>query len=577
MHLLTYDLSQGLARQMSLGLLGFQLDAVYHTSILLNGREYVYDGGVVDITPGTSHLGQPLQQIPLGRTELPMDVILEYLQSLRQIYTLEAYNLWHHNCNNFSNDFSTFLVGKGIPDHILHMPDAVINSPLGAMLMPALNQSVAANRQGGGILGIEASAQGSRNGALPPAQKAQDQVRHVTNLADLESLLASAQKSCAVVFFTSAGCQPCRMLYPLYDELAAEAGDKGTLIKVDISVARDVASKYEIRATPTFITFLHGEQERRWTGSQPSELRGNVQLLLQMAHPLHPHQKLNLPTFSRPDPKPVLYTKVPPLPKLVAKMGPAANDSAIKGVIDFIETRSTKGPAEAPLPDIARFTTYLQTSFQNLPPEVMFTVLDLLRSSLVDPRFSGFLAEEADHRTIVSVLTYVNSLTDCPYSLRLVTLQTVCNLFSTQLYPAQVLEYEQLRSPVIHLISSSFLDDSHNSVRVAAASLLFNVSIANSTKRREGADALPEGDQVELAASVLEAISQEEKSPEALEGMLQALGYLCYCMPLDGELADTMRAMDAQDTIGAKQKSFEGLGLVREVGEVLLGKGLRKP
>jgi len=89
-HLLTYDLSRGMARQMSMGLLGFQLDAVYHTSIMLNGREYVYDGNVVAITPGSSHLGRPLEQLHLGQCQLPMDVIEEYLDSLREIYTVDV-------------------------------------------------------------------------------------------------------------------------------------------------------------------------------------------------------------------------------------------------------------------------------------------------------------------------------------------------------------------------------------------------------------------------------------------------------------------------------------------------------
>lgn len=68
-HLLVYDLSRGLAKQMSAGLLGFQLDAVYHTSIQLNGREYVYDGNIVSIIPRSSHLGRPLEEIYLGKTE----------------------------------------------------------------------------------------------------------------------------------------------------------------------------------------------------------------------------------------------------------------------------------------------------------------------------------------------------------------------------------------------------------------------------------------------------------------------------------------------------------------------------
>lgn len=87
-HLLVYDLSRGLAARLSKDLLGFQLDAIYHTSIKLNGREYVYDGNIVSIVPGTSHLGRPLQELPLGQTRLPMSVIEEYLDSLREVYTV---------------------------------------------------------------------------------------------------------------------------------------------------------------------------------------------------------------------------------------------------------------------------------------------------------------------------------------------------------------------------------------------------------------------------------------------------------------------------------------------------------
>lgn len=86
-HLLVYDLSNGLAKQLSFSLLGFQLDAIYHTSIELEGLEYVYDSGINVIKPGTSHLGPPLERIHLGKSELPMEIILEYLESLKEIYT----------------------------------------------------------------------------------------------------------------------------------------------------------------------------------------------------------------------------------------------------------------------------------------------------------------------------------------------------------------------------------------------------------------------------------------------------------------------------------------------------------
>lgn len=508
-----------------------------------------------------------------------MEVIQQYLQSLREVYTVAAYDLWKHNCNNFSNDFATFLVGTGIPDHILHMPSAVLESPLGRMLVPALNQQVNANRGGGGIWGIQGNGQTAAGPSQVQKSHQEVKVRHAANAHELDALLASAQKSCAVIFFTSATCAPCKMLYPLYDELAAEVGDKGVLIKVDISQAFDVGSRFFVRATPTFVTFLHGKEEDRWSGADAAGLRGKVRLLVQMAHPAHPHASLKLPNLHNPDVKPVLFTKTPPMQKLLAKMGSAAEDPAVQSISHFIEARSKEGAAQATIPDMPVLTSFIQQSTQSLPADLMFTVVDLLRCGLIDARLSGFLAEEKDHATVLSLLTYVNNLlTNCPYALRLVTLQMACNLFSTPLYPEQVLTHKGLQGAVTMLISSSFLDDNHSNVRVAAASLLFNVALANSRKRRAGADdALPESDQIELAASLLEAIAQEEESPEALKGMLLALGYLTYLAPLEGELVDLLRTMDATDTVLGKKAKFKDMALVDEIGAELLGKGLRRP
>lgn len=583
-HLLVYDLSGGLARQMSLGLLGFQLDAVYHTSIELEGVEYVYDGGINTIRPGSSHLGQPLERLYLGKTELPIEVILEYLDSMRSIYTPEAYDLFRHNCNNFSNDFSTFLIGKGIPERISNMPQAVLDSPFGRMLQPQLESMVQARKaQQSGLLGIQSDPSGRHSSSIGNHHSQTNghqpaSVKNVTSLQQLNSLLQAAEKSCAVIFFTSQTCPPCKMLYPLYDELAEQVGDNATLVKVDTSQARDVGLHYRISATPTFMTFLHGKQQERWMGADAARLRGAVGLLAQMAFPTHPHKSLNLPHFANPEVKPVLYAKVPPLQKLVGKMGSAADDTSVQGLKQFIDVRTSNCPAGATLPDLQKFSRFLRKAVNDLPVEVMFTIVDLFRCALVDPRVSGYFAEESGHKTVIAVLDFVNGQTQCPYALRLVALQMACNLFSSPLYPDQILEQSSLRTPLTQLVSTSFLDDSHNNIRVAASSLLFNIASFNSKKRRDSSeDFLPQDDQVELAASVLEAIAQESASTEALHGMLLGLGHLVYCAPLDGELVDLLRGMDAQGTVEAQSKQFPQAELIKEVGKELLGKGLRKP
>jgi hypothetical protein len=66
------------------------IDAVYHTSIVLEGFEYFFGAGIQSCRAGTTHHGRPMQQLRLGRTELPIELILEYLDSLRSIYTAEV-------------------------------------------------------------------------------------------------------------------------------------------------------------------------------------------------------------------------------------------------------------------------------------------------------------------------------------------------------------------------------------------------------------------------------------------------------------------------------------------------------
>ena len=230
------------------------------------------------------------------------------------------------------------------------------------------------------------------------------------------------------------------------------------------------------------------------------------------------------------------------------------------------------GLAKPTLPDLWSFGQFLCTSTSKLPPEVMFTVVDLLRAALVDPRFSGYFAEEKDHRTIAHLLTYVSSLANCQYSLRLVTLQAACNLFSSPLYPEHVLSCPTLTDPIVQLITASLLDDKYHNVRVAAASLSFNIAAGNSRIRSdERRDALPESVQVELAASLLEAISVEEESPEALNGFLLTFGHLIYCTAQDGELVDLLKTMDAEGTILVKKKLFPNEALIEEVGREMLG------
>ncbi|XP_077252813.1 uncharacterized protein LOC143892232 [Tasmannia lanceolata] len=135
-----YDLSQGLARQLSTSFLGKAIEAIWHTGVVVYGTEYYFGGGIQQAPVGTTQYGTPLRVVDLGVTYVPKELFEEYLLEISPRYTAETYSLLHHNCNNFSNEVAQFLVGATIPDYILQLPNEVMNSPMGPMILPMIQR-----------------------------------------------------------------------------------------------------------------------------------------------------------------------------------------------------------------------------------------------------------------------------------------------------------------------------------------------------------------------------------------------------------------------------------------------------
>ncbi|PGH30373.1 hypothetical protein GX50_06850 [[Emmonsia] crescens] len=588
--LYVYDISKGLARQLSLAITGTQIDAIYHTSLVFGGVEYFFGRGIQQAPPGATHHGEPIEKIHMGSSELPIDVIIEYMESLAEVYTQDSYDLFLRNCNNFTHDLATFLVGKGIPDHIRNLPETFLSTPFGQMLKPYIDGMLRGATHGPERLHPAAANQpppfGANGAARPitghpkPSHHAQKgYVHNVTSSREVEELLASASSSCAVIFFTSATCPPCKIMYPVYDELAEEAGDKAVLIKVDLSRAFDVSAKYGVRATPTFMTFLKGKKESEWSGASEGKLRGNVRLLIDMAWPPHPHRRLRLPSLERPVGSYVLFKKVPPLDKLIQKLGPAGDDPAIEDLVKFIKSRDSGGPADAALPKLSLLQDFIKSKFPSLPQGVHFAIIDLVRVAFSDSRVSGFFAEEHAHMSLLTLLGGTIDLSNCPYNQQLVMTQLACNLFTSPLYLDQIVSHDTLRETCIKIATSS-LHAPHVSLRAAGASFMYNLATFNHNERLDEApDRLSEADQVELVASLLEAIRLETESVESLHGHLLSLGLFVYLAPVSGEVMDLCRVMEAQEIVKdkVKVKALAEEPLLKEVGQELLGKGLIAP
>lgn len=133
-----YDLSQGMARTMSMAMIGKQLDGIWHSGIAVFGVEYFYGGGICAAPAGRAIPHLSYQEIPLGVTTKTQVELEGFLQTINHRFTQATYSLLRHNCNNFANEVAVFLTGKGIPEHIIRLPQEFLSSPMGATLAPMI-------------------------------------------------------------------------------------------------------------------------------------------------------------------------------------------------------------------------------------------------------------------------------------------------------------------------------------------------------------------------------------------------------------------------------------------------------
>lgn len=70
-----------------------------------------------------------------------------------------------------------------------------------------------------------------------------------------------------VVDFWAAWCGPCKMMAPVFSQVAAEMATQYRFAKVDTEQAQDIAARYNIRSIPTIILFRNGKEVDRVAGA----------------------------------------------------------------------------------------------------------------------------------------------------------------------------------------------------------------------------------------------------------------------------------------------------------------------
>eukprot|EP00026_Physarum_polycephalum_P016343 Phypoly_transcript_17225.p1 GENE.Phypoly_transcript_17225~~Phypoly_transcript_17225.p1 ORF type:complete len:199 (+),score=34.57 Phypoly_transcript_17225:80-598(+) len=128
-----------MAKTHSKGLVGKQLDGIWHTAISVYGKEYHFGAGI-STTPLSAKYGEAAEIHNMGSTEITQRQFEDFLESRRSKY-MEKYHMVQNNCNHFTNECSQFLLGKDIPFHISGLPEEVLATPFGStVLAPLIEQ-----------------------------------------------------------------------------------------------------------------------------------------------------------------------------------------------------------------------------------------------------------------------------------------------------------------------------------------------------------------------------------------------------------------------------------------------------
>jgi len=72
-----------------------------------------------------------------------------------------------------------------------------------------------------------------------------------------------------LVDFWASWCQPCHLMTPVLEELAASFGDRLRVVALDIDENPDTTRAYAIESVPTFVVFRDGEVVTSLVGARP--------------------------------------------------------------------------------------------------------------------------------------------------------------------------------------------------------------------------------------------------------------------------------------------------------------------
>lgn len=270
-YLYVYDLTQGMARSLSPMLIGRTIEGIWHTGIVVHGKEYFFGDGICNLPPGQTPFGTPTKKELLGESEIPEDLFYEFLSEIKDRYSQTTYNVKSHNCNHFTNECSNFLVGKDIPHDILNQANDLFNTKLGKMVEPMMMQQQDALKKGSNNMFGDSGVSSGMAGMSLGTSLAGKKLIEAKSMTEVQDILQ--QFPGVVVDCWSPTCPPCMKFKPIFAQMAEQYGsDKIKFVTVNTKEAPEVAMNFMVTSIPAFFIYKNGQCIEQFVGANKAKL-----------------------------------------------------------------------------------------------------------------------------------------------------------------------------------------------------------------------------------------------------------------------------------------------------------------
>ena len=96
------------------------------------------------------------------------------------------------------------------------------------------------------------------------------------NIVKNDDISAALSAEKAFVDFNATWCGPCRMIAPIFDELADEYDGKVEFFSVDVDDNGSVAAQFGVSSIPTLVLLRNGSKVQRIIGFKPKDVLKEV-------------------------------------------------------------------------------------------------------------------------------------------------------------------------------------------------------------------------------------------------------------------------------------------------------------